>query len=126
MRPPVQLLISCLVVLCVVVPSEASGLKVRWRVAVRLLLVNRLILLLNRLLSTGGDVYHALERTHRRTGRVAPIGAWARYRAHPYAARCRMVVLCLTVPRWRSLELLDARNMVELWMGKCSRILRVA
>lgn len=119
-----RLLISRMVVLCLVVRNETRSMKVWWRVAVRLLLVNGLIHLLDRPFSTCGDVHHTLKRTHRCAGGVPLVGAGASYRAHPYTTRRRVVVVA--VSWWCSLELLDARGMVELWVRKGARVLRVA
>ena len=121
-----RLLIPWMVVMCLKVGSEAGGMEVRWCVAVRPPLLVCLISLLDRPSPTCGDVHHALERAYCRTGRVALVGAWTRYRTHSNTARRRMVVLGVAVLRWCPLKLLDARNMTELWVREGTYVLGVA
>ena len=119
------MLISWVVVWCLVVRRETGGMEVWWCIANRSFLFVYFIHLLNCPSSACGDVHHALKWAHSCTRRVTLIGARAGYRAHPYTARCGMVVLRVTLPWWCSLELLDARNVVELWVGKGARVLRM-
>lgn len=125
MRPLMRLLISWVVVMYLMVGSEAGGMEVRWCVAIRPPLLVCLIPLLDRPSPTR-DVHHALERAYCRTGRIALVGTWTRYWTHSNTARRRMIVLGMAVPRWCSLKLLDARYMMELWVRECTCVLGVA